>query len=99
MYGHWRDRGLRERRRGSGSGQAWTCDGPLRRHRDGGMQDARKVAVCAGAHVGRAAGVDVAEAVEAAADGGGAMSTEQRRALTSVELLDAAVWREIGSEE
>jgi len=26
-------------------------------------------------------------------------STEQRRALTSVELLDAAVWREIGSEE
>jgi hypothetical protein len=68
-----------------------------------------------GAHVGRAAGADVAPAVEAAADHGAGTfekptlasqtckamneATTGARPLTSVELLDAAVWREIGSEE
>ena len=68
-----------------------------------------------GAHVGRAAGADVAPAFEAAADHevgnfekpcwrlkrARSMNevTTDARPLTSIELLDAAVWREIGSEE
>jgi hypothetical protein len=42
----------------------------------------------------------MAPAAEATGYGGTVMSTEitrQARVLTSVELLDAAVWREIGS--
>ena len=65
-------------------------------------------------YVGCAAGADVAAAVEAAADHGAGNFerpgwrfkwacmnevTTDARPLTSVELLDAAVWREIGSEE
>jgi adenylate cyclase len=48
------------------------------------------------------AGTDVAPTAEAASYGGAVMSTEitqQKCVPTSVELLDAAVWREIGSEE
>src|SRR5260370_6491480 len=71
--------------------------------------------MCPGAHVGRAAGADVAPAFEAAADHevgnfekpcwrlkrARPMNevTTDARPLTSIELLDAAVWREIGSEE
>jgi hypothetical protein len=44
----------------------------------------------------------VAPTAEAASYGGAVMSTEitqQKCGPTSVELLDAALWREIGSEE
>jgi hypothetical protein len=52
--------------------------------------------------MGCIAGTDVAPTAEAASYGGAVMSTEitqQKCVPTSVELLDAAVWREIGSEE
>jgi hypothetical protein len=62
--------------------------------------------------MGRAAGTDVAPAFEAAADRkfekpcwrlkrARPMNevTTDARPLTSIELLDAAVWREIGSDE
>jgi hypothetical protein len=68
--------------------------------------------VRSGAYMGRAAGTDVAPAFEAAADRkfekpcwrlkrARPMNevTTDARPLTSIELLDAAVWREIGSEE
>jgi hypothetical protein len=68
--------------------------------------------VRSGAYMGRAAGTDVAPAFEAAADRkfekpcwrlkrARPMNevTTDARSLTSIELLDAAVWREIGSEE
>jgi adenylate cyclase len=52
--------------------------------------------------MGCTAGTDVAPTAEAASYGGAVMSTEitqQKCGLTSVELLDAAVWREFRSEE